>query len=569
MILWKRLLDTRITDPDEARRQRLLNIILLGLLAAIGLVGVFVAALLIFNGTPPDAETRYFIGLMLLFFLVVLALLALAHRLPGPGIRVVFLLLLTVGLLVSDTPEHVTTGRSTLYFILPVIMSSVLLRPRSSFITAGLISAGNALLCLALRLEFYLFAPTTYMLSALVSWLAARSLEQALFELRAVNRELDARVTERTQALHAALEREQAEAGQARAILQSISDGVLVFDLEGRLLLANPVLERLTGRPAAELPGSSLAELLAPQVSEVQQRAALALFQNPGVGDPLYVDWGGQVLALRVAPVRAAEEQMTGTVVTLHDVTHEFEVSRVKNAFVAMVSHELRSPLSALAALVEMLLQGTYGPLNEKQLDLVRRIHVNGQRLARLVMDLLDQAKIEAGTLELRETLISLAKSLAEVQDAMAAQVEAKGLVLRVNLAADLPEALMGDPQRLQQILVNLVTNAIKFTDAGEIGIRCYPLGAAQWVLEVRDTGAGIAPEAQARIFEPFWQAAPGSARRQNGVGLGLAIVKKLVTLMHGDISLESAVGEGSVFRVRLPLRALDVGTCERDNVGT
>ena len=561
MKLWKRLLDSHIMDPDEARRQRLLNIIVLGLLTAVVLVGVFVAVLLLTGNASLDAETRYFIGLVLLFGLALVVLLTLSHRLPGPGVRVGFLLLLTLGLLFSDTPEHVTTGRSTLYFILPIIMSSVLLHPRSSFIFAGLIIVVNVLLCLVFHLEFYLFAPVTFLLAALISWLSANSLEQALFELRAVNRELDVRVTERTQALHAALEREQAEAGQARAILQSISDGVLVFDLEGRLAVANPVLERLTGRPAAELPGSSLAELLAPQVSEVQQQAALALFQNPGVGDPLYVDWGGQVLALRVAPVRGTEAQVTGTVVTLHDVTHEFEVSRMKNAFVAMVSHELRSPLSALAALVEMLQRGTYGPLNEKQLDLVRRIRVNGQELFRLVMDLLDQAKIEAGTLELRETLLSPAKLLADVRDATAAQFEAKGLALRTEIAAELPESLMGDPQRLQQILVNLVTNAIKFTDAGEIGIRFSRLGEAQWVLEVRDTGVGIAPEAQARIFEPFWQAAPGSARRQSGVGLGLAIVKKLVTLMHGDISLESAVGEGSVFRVQLPLRAVDLGT--------
>lgn len=561
MKLWKRLLDSHIMDPDEARRQRLLNIIVLGLLTAVVLVGVFVAVLLLTGNASLDAETRYFIGLVLLFGLALVVLLTLSHRLPGPGVRVGFLLLLTLGLLFSDTPEHVTTGRSTLYFILPIIMSSVLLHPRSSFIFAGLIIVVNVLLCLVFHLEFYLFAPVTFLLAALISWLSANSLEQALFELRAVNRELDVRVTERTQALHAALEREQAEAGQARAILQSISDGVLVFDLEGRLAVANPVLERLTGRPAAELPGSSLAELLAPQVSEVQQQATLALFQNPGVGDPLYVDWGGQVLALRVAPVRGTEAQVTGTVVTLHDVTHEFEVSRMKNAFVAMVSHELRSPLSALAALVEMLQRGTYGPLNEKQLDLVRRIRVNGQELFRLVMDLLDQAKIEAGTLELRETLLSPAKLLADVRDATAAQFEAKGLALRTEIAAELPESLMGDPQRLQQILVNIVTNAIKFTDAGEIGIRFSRLGEAQWVLEVRDTGVGIAPEAQARIFEPFWQAAPGSARRQSGVGLGLAIVKKLVTLMHGDISLESAVGEGSVFRVQLPLRAVDLGT--------
>lgn len=556
MNIWQRLINIPSTDPDDARRKRLLNIILLGMFVGITLVSISVLLLYTLRDVPRDLEFEASFPVYTVLALAGFAgIYAIGRFWSGKVASTIFLLFMVALLFMSDSIEEVISGRSTLYFVIPIIIASVLLRPSASFIFAGVVIVANIVIALSIGLEVFFFAPTAYLIVALVSWLAAQSLERALKDLRTINQELDQRVADRTRELQSALQREQAEAGQSRAILQSLRDCVMVFDPQGQLVVANPVLTELTGKLLPELTGQKIDVLMANNVTLAQKEMVLASLQKPAASEAIYIDWGERTLSLKQSAVLLESGETIGTVIALHDVTKELEASRVKNAFVAMVSHELRTPLSVISGMVEILQEDLYGTLTEKQQDVVQRLKNSTQKLSGLVRDLLDQAKIEAGTLSIQETPISPAILLSEVEEASRAMVVDKGLNMMTRIEAEVPEILFGDLQRLQQVLVNLVTNAVKFTSTGEIRVRIYCPDETHWGLEVSDTGDGIAPDAQEHIFEPFWQADNSIGRKRSGAGLGLSIVKKLVDLMQGEIQLHSAVGRGSTFNVLLPLR--------------
>jgi GAF domain-containing protein len=232
----------------------------------------------------------------------------------------------------------------------------------------------------------------------------------------------------------------------------------------------------------------------------------------------------------------------------------ELEVaSRHKSQFLANMSHELRTPLNAILGYTELLVDGIYGELAPKVGDVMARIDRSGKHLLGLINDVLDLSKIEAGQLEL-----ALADySLREVVHAVVTQVEAlaaeKGLALRVTVPPDLP-AGRGDERRLAQVLLNLVGNAIKFTEAGDVRITAQAEGDA-FVVSVADTGPGIAEADQRRIFEEFQQADSSSTRKKGGTGLGLSIARRIVELHGGRLWVDSALGRGSTFSFRVPVR--------------
>ncbi len=230
------------------------------------------------------------------------------------------------------------------------------------------------------------------------------------------------------------------------------------------------------------------------------------------------------------------------------------EANEFKTRFIARVSHELRTPLGALLGMSEMLQQSVYGPLSPAQLDITQRIIDNTHALERVFTELLDQSQIESGQLRLRQDEFSpkvLAHTVHENNLPLALR---KGLTMQLALDPDLPNTLFGDKGRIEQILSNLVVNAIKYTQTGGIEIRLNKNGAEQWSMQVKDTGIGISEEDRALIFEPFRQVDESMGRKIGGVGLGLAIVQQLVAAMNGRIDLESKVGHGSTFRVILPL---------------
>ncbi len=550
---WESLLDISASDPDDARRGRLLSIILLGLMAAVVFLMVFLVVLHLLNPEPLDNDAYRLWG-MSLGALVAFGVLYLVGRMRSGWVaRLVFLLFLVGLLLVADSPQEVVGGRSTYYEVLPIIIASMLFRPSTSFHVAGLVIAAYILMAWRLGLALDVFAPLIFMLTALLSWLSAHTMERALYEARSLNRELNRRVFERTQHLQAALLREQAEASKNQAILHSIGDSVMVFDNSGKLVVANPAFSRLSGLALEEELGKPFESFLR-GLSPEHQAAALELFQACDESRSTQVELGQAVFSLHMAPVMLETGQPAGVVAVLHDITHEVEVSRMKSAFVAMVSHELRTPLNAILGLVELLQYQMYGPLNEKQTDVVRRVMVNVDRLSTLVKDLLDHARIEAGTLTIEQEVFSPLELVQGVEDTLAEIARGRGLAFVTEVDPALPEQMLGDAHRLNQILTNLANNAIKFTQQGQVRVDCRRVDAARWALSVSDTGIGIAPEAHERIFEPFWQVDGSIGRKHGGTGLGLSIVRRLISLMGGEIGLESQLGTGSTFTVTLPL---------------
>ena len=228
--------------------------------------------------------------------------------------------------------------------------------------------------------------------------------------------------------------------------------------------------------------------------------------------------------------------------------------SRHKSQFLANMSHELRTPLNSVLGFSEMLADGLYGELPEKAKATLARIQANGKHLLGLINDVLDLAKIEAGQLTLTIDDYSIGQIVKTVAATAEPLARAKGLTLTATVAEGLPIG-RGDERRLSQVLLNLAGNAVKFTDKGSVDIAA---GArdGQFEVLVRDTGPGIAPEHQSRIFEEFQQVDESSTRQKGGTGLGLAISKRIVEMHGGTIGLDSALGSGSTFRIAIPVRA-------------
>lgn len=254
------------------------------------------------------------------------------------------------------------------------------------------------------------------------------------------------------------------------------------------------------------------------------------------------------------------------------------EANRLKSEFLANISHELRTPLNAIIGYSDMLKSGIYGPINDAQLDRLTRVHTGGTQLLALINDVLDLSRIEAGQMQLHLEQVDLIALIEQTLATVTYQAEKKGLALRQELDSDLP-VIQADPQRIRQVLTNLLDNAIKFTPDGSVTLEAYPvtvrkqaITGAEWrpplhlgvpdgkwiVLRVIDTGIGIAPEDQVYIFDAFRQVDSSTQREYSGTGLGLAISYRFVALHEGYMWVDSTPGKGSIFNVLLPYDPLN-----------
>lgn len=229
--------------------------------------------------------------------------------------------------------------------------------------------------------------------------------------------------------------------------------------------------------------------------------------------------------------------------------------NRMKTQFTARTSHELRTPLSAIMVFTELALRKAYGPLPEKLEENLERVLFNVKRLTALIDDILDLSKIEAGEIVLVKSEFPAQSLMDTLSKSLQPQAEAKGLKFRTNLAPNLPNQLCGDENRVKQVLINLVSNAIKFTDNGEIEVSIDLADSEYWRIRVRDTGRGIHEENLETIFEEFSQDIATNDTHPKGTGLGLAISHHLVHIMGGRIDVVSKLGKGSTFEVLLPLK--------------
>ena len=257
-----------------------------------------------------------------------------------------------------------------------------------------------------------------------------------------------------------------------------------------------------------------------------------------------------------------------GVVLVIDDITNEYiitrqlaaardmaeQAARLKSDFLAHISHELRTPINAVLGFAELLL-GT--PMADHQRDYVRKVQASGRHLLMIINDVLDLSKVEAGKLNIEQTEFRLASVLRAAVDTIAAAAAEKGIELVVLTDPALPARFIGDPLRITQILMNLLTNALKFTDRGEIVLAVDQSADGALQFRITDTGIGMTPDQIGRLFERFTQAEDSTARLYGGTGLGLAICRQLADLMQGEVGVQSEPGQGSTFWVTLPLPSL------------
>ena len=354
------------------------------------------------------------------------------------------------------------------------------------------------------------------------------------------------------------------------ALFQMASGLALIADTRFRFLQVNGAWTRKLGWTRAELLSRSYIELVHPDdvartIAEGERLAAAPGetldFTNryrTASGQYVWLAWNAVsdparervfAFATDVTPLKEGERALD------ERARRAERATEAKSAFLATMSHEIRTPMNGVIGLAELLL-GT--PLSAEQRGYAEKIQLAGGALLGVINDVLDLSKVEAGRLEVESLPFDLREVLAEVVQLQLPTALAKGVSLQVDVQPDLPPALLGDPGRLRQILMNLVSNAIKFTPEGAVRLEARsapgPAGAAAVELRVIDTGIGVAEEAQQALFQPFSQGGASTARRFGGTGLGLAICRHLARLMGGEIGLQSAEGQGSTFWLRLTL---------------
>jgi len=244
--------------------------------------------------------------------------------------------------------------------------------------------------------------------------------------------------------------------------------------------------------------------------------------------------------------------------------------NRAKSEFLATMSHELRTPLNAILGFSQILSEQALGPIGDSRyVEYSNDIHSSGSHLLSLINDILDLAKLEAGKIHIEKNAISTRLLAERVVTLLSQQAENKGIEFKAEFEENMPDNILGDELRLRQILINLCTNAIKFTQTGSVTTRLFSKpfknGQAGWVFEVQDTGMGIPEEKQATLFDRFTQVDAALSRRHGGVGLGLAICRQLVDRMGGKISVRSMVNVGTTVRVHLPLEEASKSDIENE----
>ncbi len=358
-----------------------------------------------------------------------------------------------------------------------------------------------------------------------------------------------------------------------RLLIENASDIILLLDRNGTRLYASPSVERIMGYRPETLIGGSVLENVHPKDRKEMRRSFEAVVRKPGATAPFTYrfkrpDGSWRYLEAMVNNL-LEDPDLSGIIVNARDVTakKQFEAlerskaaaeaaSKAKSEFLANMSHEIRTPMNAILGLIHLIRKTRLTPKQEDYLDSMGR---SAAVLLEIINDILDFSKIEEGRLALESIEFDLEAVMDHVTGMFSQQVWEKDLELMTLISPDVPRAVRGDPLRLEQVLLNLVGNAVKFTEAGEIVVRVFlenSGGKAPLLrFSVRDTGIGIAKEDLTRLFLPFTQADGSFTRKYGGTGLGLTISKRLVTLMGGEIQVESQVGVGSEFTFALEMK--------------
>jgi PAS domain S-box-containing protein len=362
-----------------------------------------------------------------------------------------------------------------------------------------------------------------------------------------------------------------------RTTLESTADGILVANSRGKIVACNRKLGEMWGIPNEVLEtrdSGSLVDSVISQLKDPEQflsRMQQEFINSPVISDDV-VEFKDDRVFERHSEPQILLGKSIGRVWSFHDITERRESERnlraakeaaegaslAKSTFLATMSHEIRTPMNGILGMTELVLDTDLTTEQRESLGLVR---LSAESLLSIINDVLDFSKIEAGKLEIEAIPFDLRESLGETMKALGVRAHQKGLELIYDVRPDVPEALLGDPGRIRQVLVNLVGNAIKFTETGEVFLNVEEESHDDVVtclhFMVKDTGIGVPADKQDKIFEAFSQADGSMTRKYGGTGLGLTICTRLVTLMGGGISVDSQPGQGSTFHftLRLPLQ--------------
>jgi PAS domain S-box-containing protein len=355
-----------------------------------------------------------------------------------------------------------------------------------------------------------------------------------------------------------------------RSLIESNVDALMTTDPSGIITDVNKQMEALTGCTRDELIGAPFKDYFTdPERAEAAIRLVL---NDKKITDYELTacdrDGKKTVVSYNATTFYDRGRTLQGVFAAARDITERKQVeaelkqaraaaesaSRTKSDFLASMSHEIRTPMNAIMGVADLLAKTPLSPEQDKYVQIIRRA---GDNLLNLINDILDLSKVEASQLELERTGFSLHDLLEKVMEMVAVRAQEKGLALVCEVAPNVPTDLVGDPTRLRQVLLNLVGNAIKFTESGEVSLRVTPDGNSSVPTALRftitDTGIGISRQQLSRVFEQFTQADSSTTRRFGGSGLGLTISKRLVELMGGRIWVESAIDKGSMFAFAVP----------------
>jgi two-component system phosphate regulon sensor histidine kinase PhoR len=356
-----------------------------------------------------------------------------------------------------------------------------------------------------------------------------------------------------TEQLRSQIDTMDADRNKTLAILAGMVEGVVAVDREERVVHANAAAQAILGIDGRLALGRRIWEVT--RVVEVSEALGEAMRQNRVRVSEVRIPTPqkDQVIQLTATPLRNAGDQIDGAVVVLHDVSELRQLESVRRDFVANISHELKTPLTAIRGLVETL-------IDDRKMDrdthdrFIEKIRDQSTRLSNLVSDLLTLSRLETGAGGLRFEAMDLRETVAESCRTQVHAAETK----QVQLLSGLPDAAVtidGDAEAMRELVDNLVSNAIKYTPSGgRVDVKLSTENGSA-VLEVADTGIGIPPEEQSRVFERFYRVDKARSRQLGGTGLGLSIVKHVALAHGGSVSLKSATGRGSTFRVQLGLK--------------
>jgi PAS domain S-box-containing protein len=346
-------------------------------------------------------------------------------------------------------------------------------------------------------------------------------------------------------------------------------DAIVSFDLKGRIMNANAMAERMMGRRVADMIGTSIANIIGEynlerifadneQYSEIESTID-HIFHNDGHSVEVLVTIAPIIVNKRNIGFYLLAKDITEQKKLIIDKEAAEKANEVKSEFLAMMSHEIRTPMNGVIGMTDLLMDTS---LDAEQQEFVSIIKKSGDTLLAIINDILDFSKVESGNADLVDEPFDIGNVIVETLDALMPKALKKNLDINVSMTPGVPQSMLGDSVKLKQILINLISNAIKFTQTGSISISVDPAGLEGDKLRIqftiKDTGIGVPEDKVVHLFEPFYQVDHFMVRQVEGTGLGLAIAKKLVTLMDGEIRFVPTQDTGSTFVFNVLLRVQD-----------